>query len=72
MKWKRKPKIKHGDERILKYFLIIPKIINRDVRWLEFGYIHQTYHYSYALSRGWWTKETWVSKEIWEEWVSKC
>lgn len=45
MKWQIKQKIepKFGDERIVEKFLIFPKRINDEIRWLEIVKIHQVY-----------------------------
>jgi len=45
MKWqiKQKTEPKFGDERILEKFLIFPKRINDEIRWLEIVKIHQVY-----------------------------
>ena len=45
MRWQIKQKIepKFGDERIVEKFLIFPKRINDEIRWLEIVKIHQVY-----------------------------
>lgn len=45
MKWQIKQKIepKFGDERIVEKFLILPKRIGDEIRWLEIVKIHQVY-----------------------------
>ena len=35
---------KHGDERIVERFAIIPVYIGNEIRWLEKVKINQTYH----------------------------
>lgn len=34
-----------GDVRIVRKFLLFPKRIGREVRWLEFANIEQKYHF---------------------------
>lgn len=45
MKWQIKQKIepKFGDERIVEKFLILPKRIGDEIRWLEIVKIYQVY-----------------------------
>ena len=45
MKWKIKEKVEpeFGDERIVEKFLILPKRIGDEIRWLEIVKIYQVY-----------------------------
>ena len=37
MRWKAKRELQHGDKRIRTKFLLLPKKIDYEVRWLEFA-----------------------------------
>lgn len=56
MRWNKPTQ---GDMRIIKRFLLLPKTIKSEARWLEFAYIRQYYH-----SYNGWMNETWVEKEV--------
>ena len=43
MKWKRKQWPKEGDKRIAERFLLFPKVLDDEWRWLEIAQIHQEY-----------------------------
>jgi len=60
MRW-IKPEI--GSTRIVKKFLIFPKTINEDTRWLETVYYRQAYVYDTRACQGdnlWWADMEWV------------
>ena len=42
-----------GEHRIIKRFLIFPKFINQEYRWLETATIKQTYNPSYMRFSNW-------------------
>lgn len=54
MRWKsRKPEI--GDIRIITQFLLFPKRINREIRWLEKATWKESYRYKNSIlsQKGW-------------------
>ena len=44
MKWKVKQPPVWGDTRIIKRFLLSPKTLRGECRWLEIAYIRQSYN----------------------------
>jgi hypothetical protein len=59
MRWKRK-KHMDGDIRIKLRFLVFPKRIGADVRWLEYVAWEEKWSTSYTSGIWWATK--WISK----------
>lgn len=47
MRWQKQPWPKEGDRRIKTRFLVLPKTINREVRWLEKATWEEEYHLGY-------------------------
>ena len=45
-KWKKKQRLKEGDRRIMERFLLFPKRLNGEWRWLEIARICQQYRVS--------------------------
>lgn len=43
MRWKQKPESQVGDRRVITKFLLFPRNINREFRWLETAKIEQEY-----------------------------
>lgn len=41
MRWKKEAPPKHGDIRVIRRFLFLPRTINNERRWLEFAHIYQ-------------------------------
>ena len=61
MRWKIKPDPKMGDERIIKRFLILPRIVKGECRWLESAQILQImYPLEGEGSRLVWEDSMWV------------
>ena len=68
MRWKKRPKPKIGDTRIVKRFLLFPKNLNNDVVWLEVAHIRQCiYHGDYFGYT--WKDQEWV--DIKQEFIEK-
>lgn len=62
MRWNKKAKPVRGDERIITKFLLFPKNIDDDVRWLERVSYKQKYtreNYEYGCYHVWETIE-WI------------
>ena len=53
---------RNNEKRIIKIFAIIPKKIGREIVWLEFVYIRQTYDEFYRR----WKDEGFVDEELWK------
>lgn len=53
---------RNNEKRIIKIFAIIPKKIGREIVWLEFVYIRQTYDDFYRR----WKDEGFVDEELWK------
>ena len=53
---------RNNEKRIIKIFAIIPKKIGREIVWLEFVYIRQTYDDFYRR----WKDEGCVDEELWK------
>lgn len=63
MKWKVKVP-KHGERRIRSKFLIFPKLIDGDCRWLERSYYIEEYEISNVMFQDCaWKPIKWVSEE---------
>jgi hypothetical protein len=68
MRWsyKEKPSRKEGTTRIITRFLLFPRQINQQWRWLEIAKIEQTYHNAYFtdncdLISSWWEDTHWIN-----------
>lgn len=60
MKW-RKHTPKHGDERTVRRFLLLPRCINGEWRWLELATIRQEWQvYPYYRRRNSWYDLHWI------------
>lgn len=56
---------KHGDRRIKKRFLLFPKTIQNETRWMEtasWEQYYKTYKNGYNLNMGVWVDYKWRSK----------
>ena len=53
---------RNNEKRIIKIFAIIQKKIGREIVWLEFVYIRQTYDDFYRR----WKDEGFVDEELWK------
>ena len=60
MRWTNK-KHEEYDTRIKKGFLIFPKRIGEDVRWLEYAVWKEKFYYAYRLG-GWWSAKKWINE----------
>ena len=59
-------KPKDGTERVVRRFLLLPKTLNRETRWLEFAKIRQVYHPAPRIFAFWrYTARTWSDGQ-WE------
>ncbi len=65
MKWKKRKKPNNGDTRIKKKFLLFPKCIEGDCRWLEMAKYKQRYRRFVTLNRIYdeWIDVEWVDNE---------
>ncbi len=53
MKWAHAPQAKYGDSRVIRRFLLVPRSIHPETRWLEFATIRQEYCSYYWVDREW-------------------
>lgn len=64
MRWKKKQKSypKDGEIRIVNKFLLFPRVINNEYRWLELVKIEQFYRgYDYVHGTGgFWIDKDWI------------
>jgi hypothetical protein len=56
MRWDSSPSPQHGDIRIRKEFLWIPKTINDKTRWLEYAEWEEQFY------KGYWFEMEWLNK----------
>ena len=61
MKWKAKRKLCNGDERIKSKFLIFPKEIGKEVRWLERVKYLEKYTRNYQYGGYEWVGIKWLN-----------
>jgi hypothetical protein len=52
MRWRKNDNRKEGQTRIIKKYLIFPKSIKDERRWLENAFIKQTLHYMFDTTCG--------------------
>ena len=57
MKWKQH---KHGNDRLVKKFLLFPTCIRGECRWLENANIIQMWHVRFQT----WTNQWWADEEL--------
>ena len=62
MKFQLAPEPKNGDLRIRTQFLLFPKEINREVRWLERASWQEKYCTGYIFLK--WLELKWVDEEV--------
>lgn len=63
MRWDKHKGYKYGDKKIVKRFLLFPRCLDNDCRWLEIAYIVKKYIISDDDCPGWWIPLRWASKE---------
>ena len=67
MRWKAKRQWQDGDKRIRTKFLLFPKKIGDEVRWLETASWIETYHDSYMNHEDMdfmkWCVDSWITQE---------
>ena len=66
MKWKTKPQPepKHNDKRIVKRFLLFPKRLDLEYRWLEWAYIEQHYDAYDFVHMSSWRTQHWAKNSV--------
>ena len=50
-----------GDERIIKKFLLVPKTINNELRWLEKAEYKEIFLTISGFPQGYWTEYEWIN-----------
>lgn len=60
MRWTT-PNPQYGDTRVRECFLLFPKSIGGEVRWLETAIVKEKYYAGYVIN-GFWLPIAWVSK----------
>ena len=58
MRWKAEKVIHHNDIRAITKFLLIPRCLNGEWRWLERATIKQRFHCGYDDHQ--WENEEWI------------
>ena len=48
MRWKKAPKAEEHSLRKIRKFLVFPKTIGLETRWLEYARLTQIYYYGYG------------------------
>lgn len=72
MKWKKRC---YGDKKIITKFLLFPKCINGEYRWLEkavFEQEYDNYKYDFLFDIGGWVSTKWIDIKTYNEKCSKC
>jgi len=68
MRWKRSKPPTHGQERVIKKFLLIPSSLgSSQYRWCEFAYILQVWMPEYWEGTGSWDSIRWATKEEYDK-----
>lgn len=52
IKFQEKERPKLGDTRIISKFLLFPKYLENELRWLEYVQIEQVYRHTYSCAPG--------------------
>lgn len=61
MRWQKKERPKHGAKRVVTRFLLFPREIGREVRWMEKARIVQQYNMGYQY--GAWIDVAWIEDD---------